>query len=125
MKINEIKVSVPEGANDLALAQTPGENAGDSLNNQIAGTPETEKEAAVASSALVRSRILSLEPQGSNLVMRGYNKDKHGDPILSKEFVKSAIQYLQYWANDDLINLPRWNVETSKWEGDHQPEKQP
>ncbi len=38
--------------NDLALAQPPGETSRDSENNQAAQTAETEKEAAVASSAL-------------------------------------------------------------------------
>lgn len=121
----ELEGAQPSAQNDLALAQPPWETSRDSENNQIAEAPETGKEAAVASSALVRPRILSFEPHGSKLVMRGYDIDENGNPTLNKKEVKAAIQYLQCWADDDLISLPRWSVETEKWEGDFPQDKLP
>jgi hypothetical protein len=78
---------------------------------------------AVTSSVLFANRVFSLEPCGSELVMRGYDKDERGDPKLSEKEVLAVIQYLQYWVNDNLVNLPRWNVQTKEWEGDYPQEK--
>ena len=71
----------------------------------------------VSSPVPCSARLLSLEPVESSLVLRGYDTDEYGNPKLSKKEVQAIIQYLQYWVNDDLVNLPRWNVETEKWEG--------
>lgn len=71
----------------------------------------------VSSPVPCSARLLSLEPMESGLVLRGYDTDEYGNPKLSKKEVQAITQYLQYWANDDLVNLPRWNVETEKWEG--------
>ncbi len=120
-----VKNQAGDCPNDLALAQTPGENAGDTPRSQVTPHVETEKEGGCCQQRLVRPRILSFEPHGSELIMRGYDTDEHGNPKLNKKEVKAAIQYLQYWADDNLINLPRWNAGTEKWEGDSQQDKLP
>lgn len=52
MTINMETSSFTANQNDLALAQPPRENAGDSVNNQTKESVETRVKAAVASSAL-------------------------------------------------------------------------
>lgn len=116
---------VDANMNDLALAQPPRESAGDAGRVDAAKSGATEREGGCCQQRLVRPRILSFEPRGSELVMRGYDTDESGNPKLSRKEVGAVIQYLQYWADDNLINLPRWNVGTEKWEGDSQQDKLP
>ncbi len=101
MKENKTENSPVKAQNDLALAQPPRETSRDSENNQTAQTAETEKEAAVASSALVRA---CKPPEFGNIKCpRGYGY--HVEP--NEKTIDSVIEWIEMMIRGGLADWPQ------------------